>query len=98
MFGQVRVNIFVNGTAYDLFQFVCIFLFVQITCNACHTCDVPTESKLPLLIDIDFLYTFAGDSIYRRNMMKLSSNRGCLSLGTSFSICPNASYDARRMC
>ena len=33
-----------NGAACDSFQFVwnCIFLFVQISCNACCTYDVPT--------------------------------------------------------
>ena len=41
-----------------IFQFVCnrIFLFVQITCNACYTYDVPTESKLPLPVDLVFFY------------------------------------------
>ena len=45
-----------NGAACDSFQFVwnCIFLFVQITCKACYTYNVPTETKLTLPVDLDF--------------------------------------------
>ena len=42
---------------------------MQITCNACYTYDIPTESKLPVPVDLDFFYTFAGYSIYRCSMM-----------------------------
>ena len=31
-----------------------IFFSVQITCNACYTYDVPTESNLPVPVDLDF--------------------------------------------
>ena len=49
---------------------IVLFLFVSITYNACYTYDVPTESKLPVPVDfLDFLYTFAGYSIYRCSMM-----------------------------
>ena len=60
-----------NGAACDSFQFVrnCIFLAVQITCNTCYTYDVPTESKSPMPVDLDFFNTFAGYNIYRYSMM-----------------------------
>ena len=60
-----------NGAACDSFQFVwnCIFLFVQITCKACYTYNVLTETKLTLPVDLDFFYTFAGFSIYCCRLM-----------------------------
>ena len=64
----MRVNIFVNSAACDSFQFVWngIFCFVPITCNARFTDVVPTESKLPVPVDLAFFfYTFASYSIYR---------------------------------
>ena len=47
-----------NDAACDSFQFVwnCIFLFLQITYNACDTYDVPTESKLPVPVDVFFIH------------------------------------------
>ena len=41
---------------------------MQVTCTTCYTYDVPTESKLPVPVDLDF-YAFAGYSIYRCSMM-----------------------------
>ena len=54
----MRVSFFVIDAACDSSQFVwnCIFLFVQITCNACLACDVPIESELPLPVDLDFFF------------------------------------------
>ena len=52
---QTQFSSFVNGAACDSFQFVwnCFYLFVQITCNACCTNAVPTESKLLVPVDFD---------------------------------------------
>ena len=48
--------LFVKVAACDSFHFVwnCNFLFVQITCNVCYTYDVPTVSKSPVPVDLDF--------------------------------------------
>ena len=49
-----------NGAACDSFQLIwnCSFLFVQITYNACYTYDVPTQSKLPVPVDLVFLHIY----------------------------------------
>ena len=73
------------------------FVLVQITCNACYTYAVPTESKLPVPVAKMF-YTFAGFSIYRCSMMTVVQiSLVSIFLDLIFD-CSNVSYDARCMC
>ena len=55
------------------------------------------QLKLPLPVDLDFFYTFAGYSIYRCSMMTVVKISLVSIFGTSFSISSNA-YDAHCMC
>ena len=68
---------------------------MQITCNACYTYAVPTESKLPVPVDLDFFIHLLVIVSIAAVWWPLFRYRWYLSFGTPFPTCSNVSFDAR---